>query len=111
MARLTSQVRVQALLRRVHGAGGSAMIRARGDATAGAVLVLAAERGAGWRCLETGLDARGEAAVILTGPTDADEPALEAYWQRRRRNDPDLWVVEVDIADAERFAAETILSG
>jgi len=28
---------------------------------------------------------------------------------RRRRNDPDLWVVELDIAQAERFAAETML--
>ncbi len=27
---------------------------------------------------------------------------------RRRQSDPDLWVIELDIADAERFAAETI---
>ncbi|WP_333929024.1 DUF1491 family protein [Sphingomonas sp. LR55] len=34
---------------------------------------------------------------------------LDGYWRRRRARDPDLWVVEVDIAAAERFAAETIL--
>ncbi|MBN9940404.1 DUF1491 family protein, partial [Listeria monocytogenes] len=33
------------------------------------------------------------------------------YWRRRRDRDPDLWVVELDIPSAERFAAETIASG
>ena len=31
--------------------------------------------------------------------------------RRRRARDPDLWVIELDIAGAERFAAETILGG
>ncbi|PHK02659.1 hypothetical protein VF08_18145 [Nostoc linckia z8] len=30
---------------------------------------------------------------------------------RRRAQDPDLWLIELDIADAERFAAETSSSG
>ncbi|HWV11973.1 MAG TPA: DUF1491 family protein, partial [Sphingobium sp.] len=34
--------------------------------------------------------------------------SLNQYLARRRRSDPDLWVIELDIADAERFAAETI---
>jgi len=36
--------------------------------------------------------------------------ARESYWQRRRARDPDLWVIELDIASPERFAAETILA-
>jgi hypothetical protein len=35
---------------------------------------------------------------------------IAAYWRRRRERDPDLWVIELDIAEAERFAAETILA-
>ncbi|MFX7883132.1 DUF1491 family protein, partial [Acinetobacter baumannii] len=39
----------------------------------------------------------------------ADAATIADYWQRRRRIDPDLWVIELDIASAERFAAETLL--
>lgn len=109
MARLASGVRVSALIRRVGAAGGSAMVLARGDATAGAILVLALERGRDPRFFERGTGPDGTATLIATGPaTLADESEATAYWQRRRSRDGDLWVVEVDIAAAERFAAETI---
>lgn len=107
-ARLTSAFKVQALVRRVHDAGGSAMVLARGDATAGAILVLALERGANPAFYERGLDAGGQTALIRSGPTSGESHDANDYWLRRRRNDPDLWVIELDIAGAERFAAETI---
>ena len=109
--RLTSDFRVRALLRRVHDAGGSAMVLARGDAMSGAILVLALDRGADPAFHERGFGPGGDIALIRTGPTSGDPAAVTDYWQRRRRNDPDLWVVELDIAQAERFAAETILDG
>ena len=50
--------------------------------------------------------------MVRTGPADDSDPqTLMDYVERRRRNDPDLWVVELDILDAERFAAETIAAG
>lgn len=112
MARLTSTMLVSALIRRVNQAGGSAMVLARGDATAGAILILALERGAGPRFFERGIGPDGAAALIATGPrTLESDTEASAYWQRRRSQDSDLWVVEVDIAAAERFAAETICAG
>ncbi|AJP73591.1 DUF1491 family protein [Sphingomonas hengshuiensis] len=112
MARLTSAVLVGALTRRVHQQGGSAMVLARGDATAGAILVLALERGANPRFFERGVGPDGQPALIATGPrTLADDGEVTAYWQRRRSQDGDLWVVELDVAAAERFAAETICAG
>ncbi len=30
------------------------------------------------------------------------------YWQRVMVSTPDLWVIELDNGDAERFAAETM---
>ncbi|NYT41646.1 DUF1491 family protein [Sphingomonas sp. R-74633] len=109
MSRLATGVLVNALIRRAEGAGGGAMVLAKGDATAGAILLLLVERGANPRFVERGLGASGKAALIPAGPRDfADDTEVTAYWKRRRNSDSDLWVVELDIADAERFAAETI---
>ncbi len=44
--RLTSEFRAKALIRRVHDAGGSAMVLAKGDAMSGSILVVALDRGA-----------------------------------------------------------------
>lgn len=109
--RLTSDVKVSALVRRVGQAGGNAMVLAKGDASAGTILIVATERGAEPRVFERGYDAQGLPALVATGPADGDMQAVDDYWRRRRARDPDLWVIELDIASAERFAAETIVDG
>lgn len=112
MARLASGLLVNALVRRVNAAGGSAMVLAKGEAEAGAILVLALERGGNPRFLERGIGPDGRLAMVASGPAQmADEAAVSSYWQRRRSRDPDLWVVELDIVGAERFAAETMMGG
>lgn len=107
--RLPSGVLVSALLRRINDAGGIGMVLARGDAQAGAILVIAAEKGRSYRGLERGIGSDGKVALIAAGPRGDDPDDLAAYWRRRRTRDPDLWVIELDIPFAERFAAETIL--
>jgi len=104
--RLPSGVLVSALLRRVNDAGGFGAVMAKGDPQGGAILVIAVDKGAPPRLLERGLGPDGRTAMIDSTP--AEDP--DGYWRRRRTRDPDLWVVEVDIAAAERFAAETILN-
>lgn len=107
--RLTSAMLVSAMVRRADAAGGSAMVLAKGDATSGAILLLLLERGANPRFIERGIGPQGVPALVPSGPADlADEASATSYWQRRRARDSDLWVVELDIADAERFAAETM---
>ena len=111
-ARLASHVVVQALIRRVNAQGGSAMVLARGDAEAGAVLILALERGENPRFFERGIGPEGVPALVRSGPLQPEDPSeITDYWQRRRHRDPDLWVLELDTAEAERFAAETIIHG
>lgn len=108
-ARLPSGILVSALLRRVNDSGGMGMMLARGEPTGGAILIVALENGANPRMLERGICPDGQVALIVA-PQPIDDPAaLTDYWQRRRRNDPDLWVIELDSPFAERFAAETIL--
>ena len=41
---------------------------------------------------------------LISGP----EAEVDAAIIRQRQFDPDLWVIELDIADAERFAAEIL---
>lgn len=107
-ARLASGVIASALIRQVNAAGGSAMVLARGDATAGAILILALERGVYRRFLERGIGRDGRPALISSGPQAADSAAITAYWQRRRERDPDIWVLELDVAQPERFAARAL---
>jgi len=110
-ARLASGVLVSAVLRRVNDAGGIATMLARGDAQAGAILVLTLDHGCNPRLFERGLGPDGNTALIPVGPvTGGSAPEIATYWQRRRARDPDLWVIELDIAGAERFAAETLLA-
>jgi hypothetical protein len=104
-ARLTSQVLVSSLIRRAEVAGGFGAVLAKGDATAGAILLILAERGTRNRLLERLLQPDGSYAWQESGPAAADEAEFGAWLARRRRTDPDLWLVELDLADAGAFAA------
>lgn len=110
-ARLPSGVLVSALLRRVNDAGGIATLLARGDAQAGAILILTLDRGVMPQLLERGIGPDGATALVRAGPgAGATAGDIADYWRKRRQRDPDLWVVELDIPAAERFAAETMLA-
>lgn len=102
--RLPTDLVVGALLRRVNDAGGIGAVRARGT-PGGSVLVCIVDRQGLTRILERGSGPDGRTALIESNRSD--DP--DSYWRRRRASDPDLWVIELDIPSAERFAAETLL--
>lgn len=102
MTRLPTGLLVSALLRRVNDIGGFAVVRARGDETAGTVLAIVGDT-----VLERGLGATGDPALIESVPRDGE--SVDDYWARRRRSDPDLWIIELDIPEAKRLVAETLL--
>ena len=107
---LPTGILVSALLKRVNDAGGMGMVRARGDAESGAILLILNDGAGPPKLVERAIGPLGRPALVATGLADpTDNAEREAYWRRRRTRDPDLWVVELDIASAERFAAETIL--
>jgi hypothetical protein len=105
-ARLTSQVLVSALLRRAQAEGGFGAVLAKGDATAGAILVILAERGIRAALLERLLQPDGNYAWRDSGQAAEDDTAFASQLDRRRKYDPDLWLLELDVPSAERFAAE-----
>lgn len=110
--RLPSGLLVGAMLRRVNDAGGIGTVLARGDAKAGAILIITLEKGVNSGAFERGIGPDGAVQLLRVGPQTLEDSAeITEYWRRRRSRDPDLWVIELDIASAERFAAETMLSG
>lgn len=95
-----------ALLRRVGAEGGFGAVLARGDATAGSIAVVVREAG-GERLLAPIFAVSGgyEWVEVASGDT------IPPWTERARRNDPDLWIIELDIPDAARFVAETLGDG
>jgi hypothetical protein len=104
--RLPTHLAVGALVRRVNDAGGFAVVRARGEAQSGAILVVIEEDDR-IRALERFRDLDDRETLVPAGPSDG--AAMDDYWRKRRVSDPDLWVIELMIPQAERFVAETIL--
>ena len=105
--RLASSVLVGALLRRAEQEGGFGAVLEKGDATAGSILVILLEKGGNPRIFERILQLDGTYSWSEAA-THAGDKAQEVpdFIARRRRFDPDLWVLELDIASGERFADE-----
>lgn len=108
-ARAATGLLVSALIRRIEAEGGSAMVIHRGDAIAGAVLLMLADRGVLGAIVERVWRFDGGHGFEKVGPADPNEPgAAGDYVARRRRSDPDLWAVEIDHPEAERIAGEIL---
>ncbi|MCU0908286.1 MAG: DUF1491 family protein [Rhodobacteraceae bacterium] len=95
MIRLTARVWVDAYLTRLRLAAIPAYVIAKGDATAGAVLVKLATLDGRAQAFQRSFDLMtgGRVWVVLA---DGPEPDVDAAISRQRRHDPDLWVIEVE---------------
>lgn len=103
--RVATRVLVDALIRRSAAEGGFAAVIAKGDPSSGALLVLLTCRGSDPVVYERLLDASGGYVWRETrGAANAEE--TRKFLEKRRRGDPDLWVLELDVPEAERFVAE-----
>ncbi len=106
-ARLTSEMLVGALIRRAMAEGGFSAVVAKGDAISGVILIQAVDRGREIGLFERVSNFTGGYALMRCGPSPEEGPeALAQYMARRRKSDPDLWIVELDIPNPERFAEE-----
>jgi len=110
-ARLAASVEASSLMRRVVADGGFATILARGDAERGALLLVVTERGRHAAVLERMLDATGAYRWKASGPAKFQASELTEWLKKRRKSDGDLWLIELDVPDAERFIAETTAKG
>ena len=80
----------------------------RGDAERGSVLLFVSSRGGHVACLERILNLDGTYRWERAGPGESASSAeIADFLARRQRFDEDLWAIELDIAEPERFIAET----
>lgn len=107
--RLTAELFVSAMLAQVSGEGGFGAVLRRGDRERGDVLLLMTERGALKSLLERRLGADGAYtwADLIAGSPDGSA-SLQQLIDRRARFDPDFWLLELDVADSERFIADRL---
>ena len=83
-----------------------------GDPDRGALLLFVASRGQHFACLERVLGMDGGYSWQRSGPEEsAGSAEIRDFLARRARFDEDLWAVELDIAEPERFIAETTSQG
>ena len=84
----------------------------KGDPDRGSLLILIGSRGRHIACLERVLSLDGSYNWQAAGPGESASSAeIADFLRRRARFDEDLWAIELDIADPERFIAETKLRG
>ncbi|MDP4891834.1 DUF1491 family protein [Cypionkella sp.] len=94
-AKLTADLWVSAYLTRLRLADIPVYVTARGDATAGAVLVKVALLNGQARAFQRSFDLMADARVWVT-LAEGPEPEVDALLLRQRARDPDLWVLELE---------------
>ena len=112
MSRLPTHVEVGSILRRAAAAGDFATVLRKGDEERGALVLIVTSRGQHSAILERVLSLDGDYLWQRSGPPEsASSIEIADFLAKRARFDTDFWAIELDIADPERFIAETIVSG
>jgi hypothetical protein len=102
--RLPAHLEVSALLRQVQVEGGFATVVHKGERDAGTILVVLTENGANARAYERMPQLDGTRSWTKTFSEGTENKRyFSDNLERRAKQDPDLWIIELDIARGERF--------
>lgn len=102
--RLPAHLEISSLIRLAEANGGFATVLNKGERDAGTILIATLYRNEPQRLFERMPQLDGTRPFILSKTQDPENPGeFSDYLTRRARQDPDIWIVEVDIDDAERF--------
>jgi hypothetical protein len=111
-SRIPAHLEVSGLIRAVGAAGGFATVLSKGEREAGTILVVCCASGRQMRAFERMPNPEGERKWTLSRTQDIEKPyEFQEYLDRRAKQDDDLWIVELDIADGERFIGLTGTGG
>lgn len=102
--RIPAHLEVTGLIRAVQAEGGFATVLAKGEKTAGTLMIICCENGTKLRAYERMPQLDGTRAWTISKVQDTENPVkFTEYCTRRGRQDDDLWILELDIANPERF--------
>lgn len=105
-ARLPAHLEVSGIMRIAQASGGFATVVSRGERDAGTILLLTLQRGGNARLWERMPQLDGGRNFEVTVAEDPENPSkIQEYIARRSVQDPDCWILELDIDDADRFVA------
>jgi len=105
-ARLPAHLEASAILRLAESQGGFATVLAKGEHDAGTILLVTLCRGTGAALYERMPQLDGSRLFIATKRDNPENPQeFSDYLARRRGQDSDMWLIEVDIAEPQRFVA------
>ena len=112
MNRVRADIWVQALLRRCAGEGVPAFVVSHGDDSSGTVLVKVNMLDGRAVVYSPMTDMNGGRSWTRgTGAEPVPDSAVEAYIEKEKRRDPDLWVIEIEDRDGRSFLTEPVLDG
>lgn len=111
-ARLPAHLEVAGLMRRVAGEGGFATVLAKGERDAGTILLVLRDSRTNPRIFERMPHPDGTRPWTLNRvQDDENKQEFDDYLTRRSRQDSDLWVIELDIPNPERFIGDSAAAG
>ncbi|MEO0499039.1 MAG: DUF1491 family protein [Pseudomonadota bacterium] len=107
MSRLATKTWIDGLMRRVQTAGDFATILASGEPMGGAVLMMVRDRNGSVTAYMRSNLGDGQTAwrPLIENEPETSETLTEML-KKQRGFDPDLWVIELDVADHARFVAD-----
>lgn len=109
MARLPTGIVAAGLIRAAEAVGGNGVVLAKGDPDSGALLLVLTCRGKDALIMErvSSLDGGLRWNRRKTGESN-DFQRVAQLVSETKRFDPDLWVLELDIADVEQFIVDSL---
>jgi hypothetical protein len=107
--RLPAAIEAAALVRRTAAQGDFAAILKKGDPDRGTLLLIVSSRGEHCACLQRALDLKSNFYVWRRiGPERPESSeGIRNFLEQQARFDADSWQIELDVAQPERFIAET----
>ncbi len=105
-SRLPAHLEVSGLIRAVETEGGFAAVLSRGEKDAGTILILTIDSDRNGALYERMPQLDGPRIFTQTKiQTPENKAEFDEYLARRKHQDSDLWIVELDIPNGERFIA------
>lgn len=104
--RLPAHLEISGMIRAIESQGGFASVIAKGERDAGTILILTIYRGENAVLFERLPQLDGSRPFIAAKQQNPEKPQeIFEYLEKRKMQDPDIWILEADIADGARFIA------